>query len=59
MSKGRIAKYLNTLKRIRVILSKPFKQVTKSDVRELILTIESRNYSDWTKHDYKIIFKIF
>lgn len=59
LSKARIAKYLNTLKRIRVMLSKPFKQVTKSDVRNLIHTIESRNYSDWTKHDYKIIFKIF
>ncbi len=59
LSKGRIAKYLNTLKRIRVMLGKPFKQVTKDDVRNLILTIESRNLSDWTKHDYKIIFKIF
>ena len=59
LSKPRIIKYLGTLERIARLLNKPFEKVMKEDIAELIRRIESRNYSDWTKHDYKVIIKIF
>jgi integrase len=59
LSQARIIKYLGTLERIARALNKPFEEVVKEDIAELIRKIESRNYSDWTKHDYKVIIKIF
>jgi len=59
LSKARIVKYLDTLERIAKLLKKPFEKATKDDVADLIREIEKRDYSDWTKHDYKIILKIF
>jgi len=59
LSKARIVKYLDTLERIARILKKPFKEATKDDITRLVREIEERDYSDWTKHDYKIILKIF
>lgn len=59
LSKARIAKYLDTLERIARWLNKPFLEVNKEDVMDLVQRIESSDYSDWTKHDYKLILKIF
>jgi site-specific recombinase XerD len=59
LSKARIAKYFDTLRRIATWLNKPFQQVRKEDVMNLVQRIESNDYSDWTKHDYKLILKIF
>ena len=58
LSIARIIKYVATLKRIATLLGKPFIQATKEDILELVRKIESANYSDWTKHDYKVIIKI-
>jgi len=58
-SKARIIKYLDTLERIARDLGKPFTQAKKEDIVNLIAKIEQRNYSEWTKHDYKVILRIF
>ncbi len=59
LSKGRVFKYLYTLHNIAKILKKPFAKTTKNDIAELIRKIEERNYADWTKHDYKVVLKVF
>ena len=59
LSKARIAKYLDTLGRIAKWLNKPFQEVKKEDIMDFVRRVESNDYSDWTKHDYKLILKIF
>lgn len=58
-SKARTIKYVNTLEGIVRLLVKPFSKAKKEDIAELIAKIESRDYSDWTKRDYKIILRVF
>jgi site-specific recombinase XerD/ribosomal protein L40E len=58
-SKARIIKYLVTLERIARDLGKPLTQAKKEDIVNLIAEIEQRGYSEWTKHDYKVILRIF
>jgi site-specific recombinase XerD len=58
-SKARTIKYMDTLERIARELGKPFSQAGKSDIENLIAKVEQRNYSDWTKHDYKVILRMF
>ena len=59
LSQARIIKCLSTLRLISKSISKPFSNTTKDDIIRFIGEIEQRNISPWTKHDYKIIFKIF
>lgn len=59
LSKARLFKYLYTLKNIAKLLEKPFEQSTRNDISELVRQIEGEKYSDWTKHDYKLILKVF
>ncbi|MEM2988279.1 MAG: hypothetical protein QXK26_04510 [Candidatus Bathyarchaeia archaeon] len=56
-SKVRIIKYLVTLERIARDLGKPFVEAKKEDIVNLIAKIEQTNYSDWTKHDYKVLLR--
>jgi integrase len=56
---ARIIKYLSTLRRIASLLNKPFKDATKDDIIDFVAKIEQRDYSEWTKHDYKMILKKF
>lgn len=58
-SKARIVKYLDTLERIARDLGKPLMQAKKEDIVNLVAKIEQRNYSEWTKHDYKVILRVF
>lgn len=59
LSKARILKCLDTIERIAKLLRKPFKNATKEDIACFVREIEEKDYTDWTKHDYKIILKIF
>ena len=60
MSLARIVKYLDTLERIGLMVDKDFSEVSKKDALELVKRIEMNSrYTDWTKHDYKSIFKRF
>jgi integrase len=52
-------KYLWTLRRIAMLLNKPFREVTKEDMIDFVAKIEKQEYSEWTKRDYKIILKKF
>jgi len=59
LSKARILKYLCTLESIAKLYPKLFETSTKDDISDLVRRIEEKNYSDWTKHDFKVIIKIF
>jgi integrase/recombinase XerD len=50
---ARIIKHLNILRQLALLLDKPFMEATKDDIVSLVAKIENRNYSEWTKHDYK------
>jgi len=58
-SKARILKYLDTLCRIAVMLGKSFVEANKDDIACFVRKIEAKDYSEWTKHDYKVILKLF
>jgi len=58
-SKARIIKYLDTLERTARLLGKPFEEAEKEDIQDLIAEIEQKDYSEWTKHDYKVILRVF
>ena len=55
----RILRLLQMMRRIGVELQKPFVSVTRNDVQKLLVQIEKRDYSDWTKHDYRVALKKF
>ncbi|MBW3001853.1 tyrosine-type recombinase/integrase [Candidatus Woesearchaeota archaeon] len=59
ISKPRILKYLEILRLSAVIFKKNFDKVTKKDIMNFVSIIEQRNYSEWTKHSYKVIVKKF
>ncbi len=59
LSLARILKCISTLKLLSKDLNKPFETATKDDVLELIVNIQERDFSEWTKRDYKIILKHF
>jgi len=59
LSKVRQYKYLYTLERITRVLKKDFESVTKDDIIDLLANFEKRNFSEWSKHDYKVVLKIF
>lgn len=56
-SLSRIDKYLVTLVSISRRLSKPFKTATKKDIKNFVIELEKSDYSDWTKHDQKLILR--
>ena len=51
---SRICKHLTMLRLIARRITKPFDKLTKEDIKQFVIDIESANYSDWTKHDYKV-----
>ena len=60
IGKLRQKKYRYTLQKIDGILQKDFTKVTKEDLQELIHNIDNdTNFSDWTKHDYRVVVKKF
>jgi len=56
---ARIIKYISTLRLIASFLNKPFNEATKDDIIDFVAKIEQRDYSEWTKRDYKVILKKF
>lgn len=59
LSNARIWKYLFHLYYIAKKLAKPFREATKDDIIRVIEGIERREWSDWTKHDYRVVLKRF
>jgi integrase/ribosomal protein L40E len=58
-SLARTIKYITTLRMFANELNKPFEDACKEDIFKLVQHIEQSNYSDWTKHDYKAMLRIF
>ncbi|KAF6247126.1 hypothetical protein C6990_05445 [Nitrosopumilus sp. b3] len=59
VSKSRICKCLNTLRQVSTDIGKPFEDVTKDDLIKFVADLERKDWSDWTKRDFKIIIKKF
>ncbi len=59
LSKPRQYKYMYTLERLAREFKKDFESATKEDVMELVGFFENTNLSAWSKHDYKVVLKIF
>ena len=56
---ARVIKYLFHLTRIAELLSKDFDKASKKDIERVIAEIERREYSPWTKKDFRSILKRF
>jgi site-specific recombinase XerD len=59
LSESRVRKYRATLRNLSAIIGKPFTEATKEDLKRAVARIEKSNYSEWTKHDYKVSIKKF
>ncbi|NHV98770.1 MAG: tyrosine-type recombinase/integrase [Thaumarchaeota archaeon] len=59
ISKGRVLKYASHLIHIVKILGKDLDKASREDLIKVIGEIEKKNYSAWTKHDYKVALKKF
>jgi hypothetical protein len=59
LSIDRIEHYARILKKISELFAKDFIDAEKQDIVELLLKIESRKLSFWTKHDYRVALKKF
>jgi len=59
LSKGRVAKYVLTLRKIAERLKKDFDAASREDIELFVNRLERSSYSAWTKHDYKVALKRF
>ncbi|MGV8085455.1 MAG: tyrosine-type recombinase/integrase [Candidatus Bilamarchaeum sp.] len=60
LSAQRVYKYVETLYRIAKRIRKPMDTLTKEDIKQFVIDIETETkYSQWTKHDYKCVLKRF
>ena len=59
LSPRRVLKYLYTLKTIALRFPKDFRKAMRIDIERLVRQIERSNYSEWTKHDYRVTLKKF
>jgi hypothetical protein len=60
LSESRVNKYVYTLKQISKIIKIDFTQINKKDATLFFKDINiNTDMAEWTKHDYKIIFKRF
>jgi len=55
----RVLKYVSTLSQIAKMFPKEFDKATRPDVEKLVNKIELADYSEWTKHDYRVTIKKF
>jgi len=59
MSKARVVKYCRFFVFLNKIFDKDWDKATKEDMEQIVTTINTRDYSPATKHDYKILLKRF
>jgi len=59
LSKARIAKYIQTTRKLAEWLGKDFDKANRADIQKLVGWIERQDYSAWTKKDYRITLKRF
>jgi len=58
MSKARHLKYLLILPQLSKMLAIGFKKASKEDVKNLVVKIEEKEFSEWYKKDFKIALKM-
>lgn len=58
-SNMRILKYLTFIRSSHRLLGKCFQSAEKTDMENFIIAVDSSGYSEWTKHDLKIMVKVF
>lgn len=56
---SRLTKLVRNLAIIGEALNKPFKSASEEDIRRIVHTYETSDYSVWTRHDIKVILKQF
>ena len=59
LSNHRILTYVQFLRQIAEWLETPLESATKDDIMDLVLTIQKKDYSEYTKLLYKTIIKKF
>ena len=58
-SKLRVVKCMYCIRYLAGWLNKDFSKATKTDLIRLVTEIDSKNYSDYTRYDFKIVLKMF
>jgi integrase/recombinase XerD len=59
LSPRRVEKYLCSLSKLAVFLNMDFDKAGRPDIERVMNVIERSDYTDWTKHDFKITLKKF
>jgi integrase len=57
--KLRVVKCMYCVRLLAAWLNKDFSTATKTDLIRLVTDIDSKNYSEYTKYDFKIVLKMF
>jgi site-specific recombinase XerD len=57
ISAGRVVKYFYSLVVIKRRLNMSFRSAKEDDIRRFVIDLDKSDYSNWTKHDLKIIIK--
>ncbi|TMI55443.1 hypothetical protein E6H18_09105 [Candidatus Bathyarchaeota archaeon] len=55
----RILRLMQLMHIIGVSIKKPLDKASRKDIQRFLAEIEQRNYSEWTKHGYKVALKKF
>ena len=59
LSAARVWKYMVILNKVHQRLGKNFDSVTKKDIQDLVASINTSSYKEWTKSAYKVAIKRF
>lgn len=59
LSIRRVVKYLGMLGKLSKLFRRDFREATRSDVEYVVRRIERSDYKEWTKHDYRVVLRIF
>jgi len=59
LSAGRIARYVQELRKLGELLGKPFDEATRADIEDLVAKLERLPLSARTKRDHKAALKLF
>lgn len=59
LSPRRVEKYMSTLSKLSELLKIDFEKAKRPDIEMVMNCIERSDYTEWTKHDFKIALKKF
>lgn len=58
-SYGRVAKVVYCIRFLAIWLGKSFRQASKDDLIALIGDLETKNFAEYTKYDFKVVLKMY